>query len=505
MKTGRIVHALAILSSSVFAVVVLAALTIPGPADGSSGKGQQVSGGSSSKGADSPDRQVPTALKPVKAVAMVPAPQPVTVAMAGAGDVARGAKVFAKCKACHTDDEGGKDKVGPNLWSVVDRPVASRPGFKYSRAMQAKSGETWRREQLDAYLADPKTFIPKNKMAFAGLKKADDRRDVIAYLASRSANADMPDAIRGQSGMEGAGRSDASPSSESPDATVSAGAALPAAGEEAVSPERKAEIEARVAALRDQVRTLDYERARYHPLHFSPQIEKASNEECLVCHQEILDHKPREKSGAGVDAIDVLAWYQTLDTYQGQQQTFHWRHIESPYAKQVMKLDCNFCHKGNDPREESPDMVPNKPAFSADPVHPAFTNRKMVNPSETCLLCHGAMPDPVDIMGIGAPWPEARADLEDEETPNGCLTCHEELFRTVRHQVTYLKPQAIEEAAKKGSDVCYGCHGGRQWYRISYPYPRHPWPGMDPETPEWAKDRPTESRKEYRLQPSAAK
>ena len=260
-----------------------------------------------------------------------------------------------------------------------------------------------------------------------------------------------------------------------------------------------------LAALTDEARTLDHQRARYHPLHFSPAIETASSQECLVCHQEILERKPLEESPAGVKAIDTLAWYQTLDTYEGEQQTFHWRHIESPFAKQVMNLECNFCHKGNDPREESPDMVPGKAAFSADPVTPAFTNRKMVNPSETCLLCHGAMPDPENIMGLYGPWHEIRGDMEDEENPNGCLTCHAELFRTVRHQVTYLNPEGIEEAALAGSDTCYGCHGGRQWYRISYPYPRHPWPDMDPETPDWAKDRPTQSKEEYRLQPSAAK
>ncbi|MAW86449.1 MAG: hypothetical protein CMJ42_07965 [Phyllobacteriaceae bacterium] len=338
-----------------------------------------------------------------------------------------------------------------------------------------------------------------------GTNLADGRRDPVTGSAPPSANSLMPDANRGLSGIEGAGRSDASPSSESPGATVLAGVESPAAGGQAVSPEKKAAIAERVAALTEEVKTLDYQRARYHPLHFSPAIETASSQECLVCHREILEHKPLEESPAGVKAIETLAWYQTLDTYEGEQQTFHWRHVESPFARQVMNLECNFCHKGNDPREESPDMVPNAAAFSADPVTPAFTNRKVVNPTETCLLCHGAFPDPEQIMGLYGPWHEIRGDMEDEETPNGCLTCHEDLFRTLRHQVTYLNPEGIEEAAQAGSDACYGCHGGRKWYRISYPYPRNPWPDMDPETPDWAKDRPTQSKEEYRLQPSAAK
>jgi len=89
-------------------------------------------------------------------------------------------------------------------------------------------------------------------------------------------------------------------------------------------------------------------------------------------------------------------------------------------------------------------------------------------------------------------------DFEDEETPNGCLTCHGEFgFRTNRHNVTYLNARTIEDLATADSDTCYGCHGGRQWYRVSYPYPRHPWPDMDEETPEWAQGRPTTSDPEY--------
>ncbi|MEW8431392.1 MAG: hypothetical protein G8D61_16865, partial [gamma proteobacterium symbiont of Ctena orbiculata] len=68
----------------------------------------------------------------------------------------------------------------------------------------------------------------------------------------------------------------------------------------------------------------------------------------------------------------------------------------------------------------------------------------------------------------------------------------------------YLKADAIEVAAKKDPDVCYGCHGGRQWYRIGYPYPRHAWKGMSSNTPEWAKDRPTESEPRFRIRTQQA-
>ncbi len=268
--------------------------------------------------------------------------------------------------------------------------------------------------------------------------------------------------------------------------------------------EEQARIDKAAADLKESVKGLDYQRARYHPIHYKPLISKASNEECLVCHQEIMTRKTREVSPAGLKADGVLAWYQTLDTYKGKQETFHYRHLQSPYAQKVMNLSCNFCHKGNDMREESPDMLTGKKPLAAS-SSPDFTLRKMVNPSKTCLRCHGKFPFE-HMEGVEGPWHQVRADFEDEETPNGCLTCHEELFRTVRHPVTYLKAASIEEAAKAGSDVCLGCHGGRQWYRISYPYPRHPWPDMDTEeTPDWAKGRSAVSDPEYQLKTEAAK
>lgn len=264
-----------------------------------------------------------------------------------------------------------------------------------------------------------------------------------------------------------------------------------------------ARIAAELAMLKADLPTLDYERARHHPIHFPPMIKTASNEQCLTCHQEVLDHQPRAVSPAGVPAGDTIAWYQTLDTYAGDQASFHWRHLESDYARAVMNLECTFCHKGNDPREESPDMMPLRATFSADAT-PEFTLRKMVNPSTTCLMCHGAMPDVDEIMGIGAPWPGARLDFEDEDTLNGCLSCHYGI-RTDRHNVSFLNAATIEHLGQtNGSDSCYGCHGGRQWYRISYPYPRHAWPDMDEDTPEWAAGRPTQSDPAYQRPPLAS-
>lgn len=232
---------------------------------------------------------------------------------------------------------------------------------------------------------------------------------------------------------------------------------------------------------------MDYENARWDPIHFKPAIDSASNEQCLACHQEVLESKVRKTSPAGVAATDALAWYQTLNTYDGKQESFHRRHLATPLAAELMDMKCNTCHQGNNPREEA--VVP------PDHANTDFTLRKMVNP-EICLMCHGR--NPYEIMGLPKPWAESAAMFQDN-----CLLCHAAI-RSTRHQVNFLKADAIEKAGAKDSDVCYGCHGGRTWYRIEFPYPRHAWPGMSTVVPEWAKNRPTESAPRFRKQQAQA-
>lgn len=98
-------------------------------------------------------------------------------------DVAKGEKVFSKCKACHKLEDGA-NATGPSLYGVVERPVGEEPGFAYSDAMLAHQGDVWTPEKLNEWLTSPKDFAPGNKMTFAGLKKAEERADLIAYLAT---------------------------------------------------------------------------------------------------------------------------------------------------------------------------------------------------------------------------------------------------------------------------------------------------------------------------------
>jgi len=97
----------------------------------------------------------------------------------------RGAILFKRCKACHTLEEGGRKKVGPNLWAIWGSKAASREDFKYSKALVA-ADITWDDTSLEAYIKKPKDYVPGTRMSFVGIKDAQDRADLLLYLKAQT-------------------------------------------------------------------------------------------------------------------------------------------------------------------------------------------------------------------------------------------------------------------------------------------------------------------------------
>jgi cytochrome c len=114
--------------------------------------------------------------------------EPVSALLAKANPDA-GKAIFKQCQTCHTDEKGGPNRIGPNLWSVVGRKKATEPGFAYSDAMKkfaAAGQDTWDYEGINTFIANPRADVPGTKMTFVGLKKTEDRANVIAYLRTQA-------------------------------------------------------------------------------------------------------------------------------------------------------------------------------------------------------------------------------------------------------------------------------------------------------------------------------
>ena len=103
------------------------------------------------------------------------------------GNIEHGKKVFKKCAACHSINEGGGNKIGPALYSVVGKEVGGVSDYKYSKALSSY-GKNWTWEELNGFLLKPSSWIKGNKMGFAGLKNEKDRASVILYLNQNGDN-----------------------------------------------------------------------------------------------------------------------------------------------------------------------------------------------------------------------------------------------------------------------------------------------------------------------------
>ena len=113
--------------------------------------------------------------------------EPISLLLASAS-LEKGEKIFKKCSSCHTYGKGDVNKVGPNLWNIINRPKASVQGFTYSKALAEFSGN-WGYEELSQFLYKPKEYIQGTKMNFSGLKKVQDRADLLLFLREQ---ADIP-------------------------------------------------------------------------------------------------------------------------------------------------------------------------------------------------------------------------------------------------------------------------------------------------------------------------
>lgn len=139
-------------------------------------------------------------------------------------DASAGETVFKKCASCHTTENGGANKVGPNLWNIVNRPIASHEGFSYSAGMKTFAGANpnWDYDHLSFFIEAPKKHVPGTAMGFVGIKKPDERANLIAYMRTLS---DSPAPLPEAGGGEGA---EAQPAGEQPAAEQPAEGETPA-------------------------------------------------------------------------------------------------------------------------------------------------------------------------------------------------------------------------------------------------------------------------------------
>ena len=167
------------------AIALASLVTVSACGGGAGADGAAPAAEETTAAAEAPAAEAAPAADAAAAPAADAAAAPAAGAAAFAGmttDVKAGEKVFALCRSCHVLDEG-VNRVGPSLYNVVGRKSGSVAGYSYSDANK-NSGVTWTTDVLFQYLEDPKGFMPGTKMAFPGIKNAQDRANLVAYLES---------------------------------------------------------------------------------------------------------------------------------------------------------------------------------------------------------------------------------------------------------------------------------------------------------------------------------
>jgi cytochrome c len=202
---------------------------------GGHGGGHGAAGGDHGATASAPVAKKPEPLEPI-------------LGMLASADAAAGEKVFAKCKACHTVDKGGKNTIGPNLWGVVGRAPGSHEGFAYSDALKGKTGTPWDYAHLSEFLHKPSAYAKGTKMSFAGISKTSDLANVVAYLRTL---ADSPAPLPSQADIDAANKAyeAAKAAAAAPAPAAAHGAAKPAAAPAAQTAAATAAPEKPIAEL----------------------------------------------------------------------------------------------------------------------------------------------------------------------------------------------------------------------------------------------------------------
>ena len=163
------------------------------------------------------------------------ADKPIEFYLASA-DVAKGEAQFKKCAACHTIAKGAPAAIGPNLWGILGLKHAHMASFGYSPAMQGTHDKTWDWDALSHWIENPKKYIPGNKMSFAGIGKAQDRADLIAYLNTQSDSPQPLPAVPAEAPAAAAGAPAAGGAAAPAAGAAATPAAAPAAGGHAAAP-----------------------------------------------------------------------------------------------------------------------------------------------------------------------------------------------------------------------------------------------------------------------------